>query len=72
MTFDDINAKLATASEALYGESLRAVDPRSLSLLTRNARPKGMPRREGKKKGTHRQSRWFFICACKAFLPAAP
>ena len=23
-------------------------------------------------KGTHRQSRWVFICACKAFLPAAP
>lgn len=40
MTPDDINARLATASEALYGEaaSLRAVDPRSLSLLKRNAR----------------------------------
>ena len=25
-----------------------------------------------RQKGTHRQSRWFFICACKAFLPAAP
>ena len=24
------------------------------------------------KKGTHRPSRWFFICACKALLPAAP
>ena len=24
------------------------------------------------KKVTHRQSRWFFICACKALLPAAP
>ena len=23
-------------------------------------------------KGTHRPSRWFFICACKALLPAAP
>ena len=23
-------------------------------------------------KETHRQSRWFFICACKALLPAAP
>ena len=26
----------------------------------------------GQKKGTHRPSRWFFICACKALLPAAP
>ena len=25
-----------------------------------------------KEKVTHRQSRWFFICACKALLPAAP
>ena len=24
------------------------------------------------KKRTHRPSRWFFICACKALLPAAP
>ena len=27
---------------------------------------------ERNKKGTHRHSRWFFICACKALLPAAP
>lgn len=40
MTFDDINAKLAAASAALYGDaaSLLAVNPRSLSLLKRNAR----------------------------------
>lgn len=40
MTFDDINAKLAAASAALYGDDagLLAVDPRSLSLLKRNAR----------------------------------
>lgn len=40
MTFDDINAKLAAASAALYGDdaALLAVDPRSLSLLKRNAR----------------------------------
>ena len=40
MTIDDVNEKLAAASMALYGDaaSLRAVDPRTLSLLKRNAR----------------------------------
>ena len=34
--------------------------------------PHAAPALPKNKKVTHRQSRWFFICACKALLPAAP
>ena len=59
---------LTCAAEALFPRPDSLSDHLSLS----NEGPRTSRGPSFDKKGPHRHSRWFLLCACKAFLPAAP
>ena len=63
-----------------FGEFVYVADIHTYELLYMNERclnflnlsPENYKHKKCYEKGTPRHSRGFFICACKAFLPAAP
>ena len=71
-TLETIAHALGVTIKGLFDERVDSHKKQAEQAISQRVSPQNRNQDCPVKKGTPRHSRGFFICACKAFLPAAP